>query len=152
MPGRIAKEREQYFIRLEKGTCCEVSREVYLCWYAGERQERYQTERDRCNGVFSLDAISERMFRENGSSFEDVIPSAEESIEEQVESKFLTERLYQAIDRLHPDEKELISELFFENVSMRSYARRKGVTHRSVQKWRDAVLAELRELMETEYF
>lgn len=150
MPGRISKERNQYFIRLERGTLCEVNREVYLCWYAGERQERYQIDRDRRNGVFSLDAISDRMFQENGSCFEEIIPSMEEGIEEQVERKFLTEKLFQAIRKLQPDERELICALFFEDVSLRSYARRKGVTHRAVQKWRDAILKELRKLMDME--
>lgn len=74
----------------------------------------------------------------------------EEGIEEQVERKFLTEKMYQAIRKLRPDERELICALFFEDVSLRSYARRKGVTHRAVQKWRDAILKELRKLMDME--
>lgn len=63
MPGRISKERNQYFIRQERGTLCEVSREGYLCWYAGERQKRYQIDRDRRNGVFSLDAILKELWK-----------------------------------------------------------------------------------------
>ena len=149
-PEEFQKKGTNILSAWKGGTLCEVSREVYLCWYAGERQERYQIDRDRRNGVFSLDAISDRMFQENGSCFEEVIPSMEEGIEEQVERKFLTEKLYKAIRKLQPDERELICALFFEDVSLRSYARRKGVTHRAVQKWRDAILKELRKLMDVE--
>lgn len=46
MSGKTPKERERYFIRLGMGEVCEVEREVYLCYYARERQERYQAERD----------------------------------------------------------------------------------------------------------
>ena len=58
------KEREHYFVRLDSGEVCEVSREVYLCYYAGGRKERYQAERDRKNGLVSIEAMADRMFED----------------------------------------------------------------------------------------
>ena len=66
MPGKAPKERERYFIRLDNGEVCEVNREVYLCWYTAERQDRYQRERDMKHGLVSLEEMAERRY-EDGS-------------------------------------------------------------------------------------
>ena len=44
-----------YVLRMEDGTLVEVSREVYLEWHQSRRRERYQNEKDRKYGVYSLD-------------------------------------------------------------------------------------------------
>ncbi len=146
-PGKVPKERERYFIRLNTGEVCEVSREVYLCYYAGERQERYQKERDRKYGVISIEEIVGRLFEDGKGCAYDLIPSGEESIAEQVMKKMLIEQLYIALDQLQPEEKHLITALYFDNVGVRTYARNAGVTHHAIQKRRDKILLRLRELM-----
>lgn len=146
MSGKIPKEREHYFIRLDMGEVCEVEREVYLCYYAGERQERYQAERDRKYGLLSIEAMAETMF-EDGECGYDFLPSGEESIPEQVVSKMLTEKLYDTLDKLSETDRHLINALFFDGVSLRGYARKIGVTHRTVQKRRDGILSKLKQLM-----
>ena len=148
MSGKIPKERERYFVRLDSGEVCEVSREVYLCYYAGERQERYQKERDRKNGLMSIEEMAESMFEDGEGCGYDFIPSDEESIAEQVVKKMLIDKLYIALDQLESEDNQLITALYFHNVSVRSYARRKGVTHRTIQKRRDRILEELRKMME----
>lgn len=147
MPGIVPKERKQYFIRLEKGGVMEVNREVYLCWYAGDRQERYQIERDRKNGVISLNGLAD-VCCEEGSFLGELISSPEDAVDVQVMKNIISEKLHQAIRRLKPEERRLIYALFFEDVGIRSYARQMGVTHRTVQKWRDGVLQNLRAEME----
>ena len=85
MSGKIPKERERYFVRLDSGEVCEVSREVYLCYYAGERQERYQRERDIKNGLVSIEAMAETMFDDGEGCGYDFIPSDEIGVAEQGE-------------------------------------------------------------------
>ncbi len=148
MPGKKPKERERYFIRLDTGGTCEVSREVYLCYYAGERQERHQRERDRKHGLVSIEEMAETMFDDGDGCPYDFLPADEESISEQVVRKMLIEKLYIALEELPPQDRQLVKALFFDNVSLRSYAREKGVTHRTVQKWRDRILEDLRKRME----
>ena len=147
MSGKIPKERERYFVRLDSGEVCEVSREVYLCYYAGERQERYQRERDIKNGLVSIEAMAETMFDDGEGCGYDFIPSDEVSIAEQVVRDMMIEKLYIALDQLAPEDRQLITALFFDNVSLRCYARENGVTHRTVQKWRDRILEDLRKMM-----
>jgi RNA polymerase sigma factor (sigma-70 family) len=147
MSGKIPKEREKYQLRLEEGRLYSVSREVYLCWYAGDRQERYQRERDAKNNVCSYEHLNELAFGEDSGSFGDVIPSQEESVEEQVIRKVFSEQLHRAIGRLEPEEQRLIQAIFFENVSMRAYAEKLGVTHRTIQKRQKRILQKLKDLI-----
>ena len=147
MPGKAPKERERYFIRLDKGEVCEVERDVYLCWYAAERQDRYQRERDIKHGLVSLDEMAERKFEDGRGCVCDLLASSEESIEDQYIQKLLTERLYEALGKLTKGERQLIHDLFFRNIGVREYARQMGVTHHSVQKRRDRILEKMRILM-----
>jgi RNA polymerase sigma factor (sigma-70 family) len=148
LKGKAPKEREHYLIRLEGGRLYEVSRDVYLCWYAGDRQERYQIERDRKHNVCSYEYLGEVAFGEEGNNVGDVIPSPDGSAEEQVLRKLLKDKLYGALAKLEPEEQRLIWAIFFENVSLRSYAKQLGVTHRTVMKRKDRILKKLREWMQ----
>ncbi len=139
------KQRERYFVRLDTGEVCEVSREVYLCYYAGERQERYQAERDRKFGLVSIEGMADRMFDNGEGCGYDFIPSEEESVAEQVMKKMLIEQLYIALDRLNHEDRQLITALYFDNISSRTYANTLGITRYAVEKRRDEVLAILRE-------
>lgn len=68
MPGKKPKERDVYFILLEDSNePIEVDRDIYICWYAGRRQEKYQIERDRRYKVESLDAYRSNGFGEEFS-------------------------------------------------------------------------------------
>lgn len=147
MPGKIPKERERYFVRLDSGEVCEVSREVYLCYYAGEQQERYQKERDLKHGLVSLEEMAERRYEDGRGCVCDLLASPEESIEEQYIQKLLIERMYEAFEKLTKREQSLIYDLFFCNIGVREYARQMGVTHHSVQKRRDRILEKMRILM-----
>ena len=141
---RAFKEREQYFIALQNGSACEVSREVYRCWYAGRRQEKYQVERDRRNGVMSFDELN-AFEDEEGAYMGDVFPSNEESVEDQALNHIYAKEIHAAIKKLRIEEQKLILAIFFENISLREYARRVGVTHRSMQKMRDAAFKILQK-------
>lgn len=126
MPITNPKERERYFVRLDTGEVCEVSREVYLCYYAGERQDRYQMERDQKNRLVSIEAMAESMFDDGDGCGYDFIPLGEESVAEQVMKKMLIEQLYIALDQLNTEDKHLIMALYFDNVSLRKRDRKRS--------------------------
>ena len=85
---------------------------------------------------------------EDGECGYDFLPSGEESVPEQVVRKMFTEKLYATLDKLSETDRHLITALFFDGVSLRGYARKIGVTHRTVQKRRDGILSKLKKLME----
>lgn len=145
MSGKQPKHRQRYFVPSGTEGFCEVTREVYLCWYSGRRQERYLLERDQESGLVSLDAPADV----NGepASYGSVIPSPE-NLEEMVIRKLLTQKLRKALKKLTPDEQKLIYALFYQNIGVRRYARQKGITHHAVQKNRDSILNALRRELE----
>ena len=57
MPKQKA-DREQYRIRIG-GAIVPVNREIYHIYYGGERQERYQVERDQAHGTLHFSAMGE---------------------------------------------------------------------------------------------
>ena len=60
MRGKKPKERECYVIRMDDGTLVAVDRKIYLEWYQSRRREKYQRERSKKYGVYSLDVIKEK--------------------------------------------------------------------------------------------
>lgn len=147
MSGKCAKERERYFVRLKEGQLFTVTREVYLCWYGSQRHERYLIERDMQHRTCSYEGLLERMNREeNGCGFD--IRADEEDVAELAIQKILMEQLHQAMERLRPEEAALIRALFFDEMSIRSYAKRVGVTHRAIQKRKERILKVLKGILE----
>lgn len=141
MPGKQPKHRQRYFVPFGTEGSCEVTREVYLCWYSGRRQERYLLERDQKFGLVSLDAPAD--VGGEPAPYGSVIPSPD-NLEEMVIRKLLEQELCRALKKLSPDGQKLIYALFNQNIGVRSYARQKGVTHHAVQKARDSILDVLR--------
>ena len=84
------------------------------------------------------------MFEDGEGRECDFIPSNEESVAEQVMKKMLIEQLYIALDRLNHKDRQLITALYFDNVSIRNYAKMLGITRYAVEKRRDEVLTILR--------
>jgi RNA polymerase sigma factor (sigma-70 family) len=148
LSGKTPKERAHYFIPLPEGRAFEVTRAVYLCWYAGERQAKYQIERDRQHHVYSFEYLNELALRSEANRIGDVFASPEDSAEEQIVRNQVNAKLYAAINRLEPEEQKLIRAIFFEDVSLRNYAKQEGVTHRAILKRRNYILKKLRKLME----
>lgn len=147
VPGKPPRQRERYYVPIGNGETQEVTREVYLCIYSGKRHEKHLNELDRKHGTVSLDA--EAKVDGEKVSFGCIIPSSE-NLEDMVIQSALTQALKTALQRLSTEEWLLIQALFYQNIGIREYARRKGVTHRAVQKSRDRILAALRRELEGE--
>lgn len=117
MPGKQPKHRQRYFVPSGTEGSCEVTREVYLCWYSGRRQERYLLERDQKFGVVSLDAPAD--VSGEPAPYGSGIPSPD-NLEEMVIRKLLEQKLCCALKNLSPEEQNLIYALFYQNVGVRS--------------------------------
>ena len=147
VPGKPPRQRERYYVPIGNGETQEVTREVYLCIYSGKRHEKHLNELDRKHGTVSLDA--EAKMDGEKVSFGCIIPSPD-NLEDMVIQSALTQALKTALQRLSTEEWLLIQALFYQNIGIREYARRKGITHRAVQKSSDRILAALRRELEGE--
>ena len=109
MRGKQPGTRDRYVIRMRDGTLVEVTRKVYLEWYQSERRERYQKERDRKNGVCSLEVLNSAISEENDP-------------EELVLRKLCCEKVREAVKELTSEEINILYLLFYRELSVKETA------------------------------
>lgn len=120
-----------------------VSREVYESWYRLRNHLKYLSRHERGMGFVLMD-----MTQLVDLAVESIFPPSDFSEKEEREFNDLLIKLFGALDALSDEDIGLINALFWEQISMREYGRRIGVTHRTVSKRREKVLATLRELID----
>ena len=129
------------------GVDVEVTEEVFLAYSQADRRERYISE-DRVKGkVLSLEQMEKDDVLAEYVGM-DLFPSAEELYLEQedaCERAKWKQVLPLAVASLNSDEQELIQALFFDGLSVREYARKLGVCHRTIIYRRDKLLKKLRK-------
>ena len=112
MRGRKPKERDSYVLRMGDGTLVEVSREVYLEWYQSRRRERYQKEKDRKRGVYSLDELEEK-----GSS-QGMPFLVRDGVEETALRNICRDNVQKALGKLPDADAGLMELLYFNGVTV----------------------------------
>lgn len=133
----------RYLITID-GEDVEVTEEVYKVYSSMERNERYQEEQKK-EKVISLEAIAEDDMRLELLEIE-FVESAEDTVvraEEEKEKNELLLMLPNVIAKLTVDEQKLITDLYFNNISAREYARRHNISDMAVRKKRDRILKKL---------
>ena len=132
------------------GEKIEVSDELFTVYAHMDAHERYIMEEAPRGKVFSLDKMAE-----DGMSVEAVshqsTPNAEEILiarENEQDTLCKLELLKQAVHQLDEADRDLIKAVYFENISMREYARRIGVSHSTIAKRRNRILRTLKKYFE----
>lgn len=85
------------------------------------------------------------------TTIEELIPDERVDVELDVENNLRNEALYEAIDSLRPEYKEIITNLFGIKkpiILASEYARKKGVTTQCIYQKRESALRELRSKMQ----
>lgn len=138
------KQRENYVIKV--GTeLVPVSREVYEEYHRMERRERYLIERDQENSVLLFSTL-----RAEDSSTDVPIEDTDVNIEEEVIKQMFLEKLPKALALLSDEEIDMIRDLYWNNVSIREFAKKKDTAKSTILSKRDRVLAKLRKVLESE--
>ena len=123
------------------GIDVEVPIEVYQAYAQADRKERYGYERE--DGVLlSLDRLTE-----DGMHLSYLTGQHVESAEDTAIRDLMIKQMMDAMLLLSEEDRELIDQLFFENISAREVARICGLCHRTIIYRRDKVLEKLRRLM-----
>ena len=79
-------------------------------------------------------------------------PSDELSVEETAIHTDELERLRQTLEQLEPQERALIEALFFQGVSIRSYAKEQSLAPMTIQNRKNRILAKMKKLMESKKY
>ncbi|ANU45123.1 sigma-70 family RNA polymerase sigma factor [Enterocloster clostridioformis] len=137
MRGRKPKERDGYVLRMEDGTLVEVGREVYLEWYQSRRRERYQKEKNRKHGVYSLDEMEEKGDC-RGMPF-----CVRDGLEETALRNIFRDKVREALGKLPEQDARLIDLLYFKEATVTDAAKMCNCSRKTVQNRRRRILEEL---------
>ncbi|SNS87438.1 Sigma-70, region 4 [Anaerovirgula multivorans] len=128
-----------------------VSEEIYKEYYKMKRRERY-LEEDIKVGSSKIDPETGKVTYK--PSKEDSIErlmdkghdlAAEELIEDVIVDKAMLLILQEAMKELDRQEKALINDLFYKELTVREVASRENISHVAVMKRRDKILGKLRK-------
>lgn len=133
---------ERRFIPLH-GMLMEVTQEEYIRFYQEQRRQKYLDERSENNGDISVDMLTTDTM--NGA---DILVSPEEPVDEQAIRQVMVDKLKSCFLRLTADEMELIYALFYEGLTERQYADRKGIYHNAVHKKKQRILRKIKNFLE----
>jgi DNA-directed RNA polymerase specialized sigma subunit len=128
-----------------------VTDEIYEEYYKLKRRERY-IEKDVKVGHIDVDMENEKMtfvpnkedslqrLMDLGADYAD-----KQSVEDLVVDKAMLLILQEAMKELNRQEKELIDDLFYKEMTVRDVAKKKDISHVAVMKRRDKILEKLRK-------
>lgn len=134
---------DNYFIVIDREKVF-VSEEVYKTYQQMKRQERTLSEKDARNGL-----ISYEMFTTETIQGEDLLcDSLQPSVEETALSAVMCCKLYICLDKLSPEERELINRIYFLGYSLRQLSAETGVPYMTIQHRKVKILAKLKKFME----
>ena len=137
MPKQKA-DREQYRIRIGEAIV-PVNREIYHTYYGGERQERYQVERDQAHGTLHFSAMGEE-----GVDVLEILPVRGETPLDTMERRERDAFLSAALYRLPGPDRKLIRQLYWDELPRTGIARQEGVSEGAIRKQEQRILRSLR--------
>jgi len=125
---------KEYFIELN-GRQIPVSKEVYDAFKQPAWKERKRRQ-VRTEKELSLDAFADAGFE---------IPSGEALVDEIVEDKLLLDMLFKALSELTDDERFLVNELIYQEMSERTVARETGLPQKTINNRKRAIINKLKK-------
>lgn len=139
---RLVEENPMRRFWLFGGMLMEVSEEDYVQMNREKSRMQYQGKMAKKIGEFSYDSISTDEF-DGALILEDHSPD----VCEVVDKRLMVDKLREIIKVLSEEEVELIQALYFDELSEREYARKRGVSQVAVHKRKQRVLQKLRDMI-----
>lgn len=133
---------EKFFLPLH-GMLMEVTEEDYKEYYKYNRRQKYIDECSRKRGDVSYDALDT-----DETLGAEVFADMKTDVEAAVINKMTVAELRKAFLLLSPDERELITAIYIQNLTEREYAKQKGVYHNAVHKRKLRILEKLKKFLD----
>jgi len=124
------------------GETVEVSKDVYEAYSQGDRRERYVVEIET-GRLLSLECMDK-----DNVLLEYLTDKHVESAEDTAVHNLLITQMKSLLPRLDSEEQELIRRLYFDGVSIRKYAKEKGLSDFAMRYRERKTLDKLKKLME----
>ncbi len=134
-------DKKEYFIYV-RGKAIQVSEEIYRAYWRITEHERYLQRKDRKHRVFPFASF------DYDGHFAETIADERVDIEKIVDLEMQIEELNKALNQLTEEESEIITDIFFDEESLRSIGKRKNRSYQAIGRRRDKILEKLKKLLE----
>lgn len=136
-------EEKKYFIRV-RNELVSVTKEVYSANSSAKRQIRTQKNRDKRYGLLSIQAFD----TETVNGEEMIADHLVESVEDRVVARLMSTKLHSCLSQLKPEERDLITAIFFDGKSERALSEETGVPQKTINDRKRRILRTLKKLLE----
>lgn len=140
----MKENKKNYYIFLED-TKVDVSEKVYKGYWQETNRENYLNRLDKEN---KLGYFSEFVLDGTDRSMEERLIDKAVDVEKLVAVKMQIEALNKALDKLSPEEREIIQALFFDEVPQRDLAKKLNISQAAVFRRKEKTLEKLKIFLE----
>ena len=132
---------KEYYLYV-RGQKVEVSEEIYKVYWREKEHEKYLEQVDRKSHLLFFSSL------DYDGHYTDNIIDESVDVAKIVETQLMIESLRYAISKLNDEERDIIERLYFNDETLSSVARDKGVTYQTIQWRKDRILRKLKEILE----
>ena len=122
----------------------DVSEKIYKEYWQETNRENYLKRLDRKN---KLSYFSEFDTEEKDRTIEERFADKSIDIEKLVAVKMQIAALHEALNKLNPEEREIIQALFFEEIPQRDLAKKLNISQGAVFRRKEKTLKKLKEFL-----
>ena len=147
-----AKATKQHFFICLNNNFFECELEEYHDYFV-KMNRSYNAQRDK-NGhrikPKSYDELDETGCLESMMIPDTTVPTTEQFVEERLHSEWEIKALHTALGKLKPYEKDLIHEIYWNNISQNALAKKYGISQQTMNEKVNRILCKLLKLMNSE--
>ena len=133
--------KKEYYLYVN-GQKFKVSEEIYKVYWREREHEKYLEQVDRKNHLLFFSSLDQ------DGHFAETLVDESVDVEKIVETQMMIEAVRNAISKLNAEERDIIERLYFNDETLSSVARDKGVTYQTIQWRKDRILRKLKEILE----
>ena len=136
----MKKEKKEFYLYVN-GQKVKVSEDIYKVYWREREHEKYLEQVDRKNHLLFFSSLDQ------DGHFAETLVDESVDVEKIVETQMMIEAVRNAISKLNAEERDIIERLYFNDETLSSVARDKGVTYQTIQWRKDRILRKLKEIL-----
>ena len=137
----MKKEKKEFYLYVN-GQKVKVSEDIYKVYWREREHEKYLEQVDRKNHLLFFSSLDQ------DGHFAETLVDESVDVEKIVETQMMIEAVRNAISKLNAEERDIIERLYFNDETLSSVARDKGVTYQTIQWRKYRILRKLKEILE----
>ncbi|NWO22883.1 sigma-70 family RNA polymerase sigma factor [Mogibacterium timidum] len=137
----MKKEKKEFYLYVN-GQKVKVSEDIYKVYWREREHEKYLEQVDRKNHLLFFSSLDQ------DGHFAETLVDESVDVEKIVETQMMIEAVRNAISKLNAEERDIIERLYFNDETLSSVARDKGVTYQTIQWRKNRILRKLKEILE----